>query len=147
MARRLVRRPGSLRADFLKIGHHGSRTSTTPPFLAAVRPSIAAISAGVRNRFGHSGRTDDTGSNNWDGGSYPNLNKINTTTGWAPSCTCGARNVPCTVLDPFSGAGTTALVADRMGRNAIGIELNPAYNAMARSRVVGDCPLFAEVAD
>ena len=44
---------GSLRADLLKVGHHGSRTSSGPAFLAAVRPGLAAISAGVRNRFGH----------------------------------------------------------------------------------------------
>src|SRR5262249_49165285 len=42
-----------LRAGFLKAGHHGRRTSSSPAFLAAVRPSFAAISAGVRNRFGH----------------------------------------------------------------------------------------------
>jgi competence protein ComEC len=42
-----------LRADLLKVGHHGSRTSTTPALLAAVRPALAAISCGVRNRFGH----------------------------------------------------------------------------------------------
>lgn len=42
-----------LRADLLKVGHHGSRTSSSPPFLATVRPAAAAISAGVRNRFGH----------------------------------------------------------------------------------------------
>jgi competence protein ComEC len=42
-----------LRADLLKIGHHGSRTSTTPALVAAVRPSLAVISCGVRNRFGH----------------------------------------------------------------------------------------------
>jgi competence protein ComEC len=42
-----------LRADFLKVGHHGSRTSSSPALLAAVRPGVAAISAGVRNRFGH----------------------------------------------------------------------------------------------
>lgn len=42
-----------LRADVLKVAHHGSRTSTTPPFLDAVRPSVAVISAGERNRFGH----------------------------------------------------------------------------------------------
>jgi competence protein ComEC len=51
--RALMDHARSLRADFLKVGHHGSRTSTSPPFLAAVRPSFAAISAGVRNRFGH----------------------------------------------------------------------------------------------
>lgn len=50
----LVRSAGAgLRADLLKVGHHGSRTSSRPPFLDAVRPSLAAISCGVRNRFGH----------------------------------------------------------------------------------------------
>lgn len=39
------------------------------------------------------------------------------------------------VLDPFGGAGTTGLVADRHGRNAILCELNPAYAAMARERI------------
>ena len=51
-----------------------------------------------------------------------------------------------TVLDPFGGAGTTALVADRLGRDAILIELNPAYAEMARSRVIDDAGMFAEVA-
>jgi DNA modification methylase len=51
-----------------------------------------------------------------------------------------------TVLDPFAGAGTTGLVADRLGRNAILIELNPEYAAMAHRRIVNDAPLFAEVA-
>ena len=49
----LRERPGSLAADLLKVGHHGSRTSSTPGFLRAVSPSLAAISSGVRNRFGH----------------------------------------------------------------------------------------------
>jgi len=51
-----------------------------------------------------------------------------------------------TVLDPFFGAGTTGLVADRLGRDCIGIELNPAYAEMARRRILGDAPLLAEVA-
>jgi len=50
-----------------------------------------------------------------------------------------------TVLDPFGGAGTTGLVADRLGRNAILIELNPEYAAIAERRIKGDCPMFAEV--
>jgi DNA modification methylase len=49
------------------------------------------------------------------------------------------------VLDPFAGAGTTLLVADRLGREAIGIELNPEYAAMAQRRIESDSPLFAEV--
>lgn len=47
-----------------------------------------------------------------------------------------------TVLDPFSGAGTTGLVATRLNRNYIGIELNPAYVKMATDRIVNDAPLF-----
>ncbi|HEY6065810.1 MAG TPA: ComEC/Rec2 family competence protein [Thermoanaerobaculia bacterium] len=42
-----------LGADLLKVGHHGSRTSTTPDFLAAVRPRVALLSCGRENRFGH----------------------------------------------------------------------------------------------
>lgn len=50
-----------------------------------------------------------------------------------------------TVLDPFFGAGTTGLTADRLQRNCIGIELNPEYAEMARRRIQGDAPLFAEM--
>jgi DNA modification methylase len=51
-----------------------------------------------------------------------------------------------TVLDPFGGAGTTALCADRLGRNALLIELNPAYVEIAKNRLTNDAGLFAEVA-
>lgn len=50
------------------------------------------------------------------------------------------------VLDPFGGAGTTGLVADRLGRNATLIELNPDYREMAAQRIENDAPLFSEVA-
>jgi DNA modification methylase len=50
-----------------------------------------------------------------------------------------------TVLDPFAGAGTTGLVADRLQRNAILIELNPDYTAMSDRRLRDDAGLFAEV--
>jgi len=68
-----------------------------------------------------------------------------TTTGWAPTCQCDAAVVPCTVLDPFSGAATTLVVADRLQRHAIGIELSPEYCAMARRRLEADAGMFAEV--
>jgi competence protein ComEC len=42
-----------LHSDLLKIGHHGSRTSTTPAFLAAVQPSYAVISVAHHNPYGH----------------------------------------------------------------------------------------------
>ena len=51
--------------------------------------------------------------------------------------------VPATVLDPFAGAGTTLLVADRLQRNAMGIELNAAYTEMAMERCRADAPLFS----
>lgn len=51
-----------------------------------------------------------------------------------------------TVIDPFGGAGTTGLCADRLGRNAILIELNPAYVEIARKRLSDDAGMFAEVA-
>ncbi|MDQ7858970.1 MAG: DNA internalization-related competence protein ComEC/Rec2 [Armatimonadota bacterium] len=40
-------------SDVLKVGHHGSRTSTTPAFLARVAPRVAVISVGADNPFGH----------------------------------------------------------------------------------------------
>lgn len=48
-----------------------------------------------------------------------------------------------TVLDPFGGAGTTGVVADRLQRDAILIELNPEYASMARKRITADAPLLA----
>jgi DNA modification methylase len=51
-----------------------------------------------------------------------------------------------TILDPFGGAGTTGLVADRLNRNAILIEINSEYVRLAHDRIHGDSPLFAEVA-
>jgi competence protein ComEC len=42
-----------LRADVLKVGHHGSRTSSSAAFVAAVAPVEAVVSSGARNRFGH----------------------------------------------------------------------------------------------
>jgi DNA modification methylase len=50
-----------------------------------------------------------------------------------------------TVLDPFFGAGTTGLVADRLGRNCIGIELNPGYAAIAEKRIRSAAPLFVNI--
>jgi DNA modification methylase len=62
---------------------------------------------------------------------------------WVKSCKCEGNTIPCTVLDFFGGSGTTGLVADRLKRNAILIELNPTYAAMAERRIKGDCPMHS----
>ena len=50
-----------------------------------------------------------------------------------------------TVLDPFGGAGTTALVADRLNRNAVLIELNEEYINITKKRLQKDNSLFLEI--
>lgn len=65
---------------------------------------------------------------------------VNTTTlGWVPTCKCDEGDPqPCVVLDPFFGAGTVGLVAERLGRSYIGIELNPEYAAIAKRRIASN---------
>lgn len=65
-----------------------------------------------------------------------------------PRCSCGdLEPEPCTVLDPFLGAGTTALAALEEGRDAVGVELNPEYAHMAWERVrdLAEMPRLDEV--
>ena len=51
--RQMLTQGYTLKADVLKVGHHGSRTSTSAPFLQAVNPEIAVITCGERNRYEH----------------------------------------------------------------------------------------------
>ena len=50
-----------------------------------------------------------------------------------------------TVLDPFTGSGTVAVVSLRFGRHFIGTELNPEYGEIAYNRITGDQPLMNQV--
>ena len=50
---KLLQNETNLKADILKVGHHGSRNSSTDEFIRAVEPKVAVISAGRDNRFGH----------------------------------------------------------------------------------------------
>ena len=69
------------------------------------------------------------------------------TLGFRPTCDHDAEPVPGTVLDPFMGAGTTAVVAKSLGRNSIGCELNPKYVAMAERRTAAtECQGVLELA-
>jgi competence protein ComEC len=49
----VARSPGALRADILLVAHHGSKTSSTEPFLDSADPRAAVFQVGYRNRFGH----------------------------------------------------------------------------------------------
>ena len=62
------------------------------------------------------------------------------TTGWQPTCDHNATIVPATVLDPFAGSGTTCAVSQRLGRQAVGLDLNKEYLDLAAERIM-DVPL------
>lgn len=68
------------------------------------------------------------------------------TVGWQPSCKHDHEPIPCTVLDCFGGAGTTALVSRQLNRKSVYIDLNPEYADMAIRRLEGQAlPLHLEV--
>lgn len=70
---------------------------------------------------------------------------ITETLGWKPSCVCHAEIVPCIVLDPFCGSGTTLSVAKRLGRDSVGIDLNAEYiETLVKPRLADIDPLFSK---
>jgi len=86
-----------------------------------------------RDTTGH--EQNDQGSNRArDGHKSGYITAVNTL-GWQPTCTCNADTVPCVVLDPFGGSGTTAKVARDLKRDCTLIELNPAYIKIAKNKL------------
>jgi DNA modification methylase len=69
------------------------------------------------------------------------------TVGWGPSCDHQDDTGSSVVLDPFCGAGTTGVVATRLNRSFVGVELNPEYAEMARQRIRDDAPLMNTVSE
>lgn len=106
-------------------------------------------------RPGRDNKQDGTGLANRDSGRHVTETR---TVGWLPGCDCHGREAhahemagcvydvgsckrqPCTVLDPFCGSGTTGVVAKQLGRNFVGIDLNPDYAAMAERRIANPEP-------
>ena len=116
------------------------------PWMRVTRDSdgYAALPSARRNTKGYASRGLEAG--NRYGSETPGVTRQTVTTGWQPSCRCNAGEpIPATVLDPFGGAGTTALAANRNGRHAILCELNPTYADMARRRLVNDLGMLADV--
>lgn len=89
------------------------------------------------------GRNGDVERHGSDGRDGDRRSLSTQTTGWAAQCECDAPTEPQTVLDPFAGSGTTGIVAARLGREFVGIELNQEYATMADEGIHG--PLFAGV--
>ena len=76
---------------------------------------------------------------------YSNRWRTVRTVGALVPCGCQASTLPGVVLDPFCGTGTVGAVASGLGRDWIGIELNPDYVALAERRL-GEANRRAEVA-
>jgi DNA modification methylase len=76
-------------------------------------------------------------------GTVPSLKAApRTLKGWIPTCKCdGASVVPCTVFDPFTGSGTTCVVALNNNRRFVGTELNPDYIKIATDRIADEAPM------
>jgi len=69
---------------------------------------------------------------------------FNKTISWQPTCICPNNiPIPCTVLDSFGGVGTTGMVAERLGRNSILIELSVEYCDLIRRRINDEWGMFA----
>lgn len=115
------------------------------PFARVIRPSAPYAQL----------LQDNLGNNNWKTrveamqtgrhgsalGAHGSIGRHYETIEWRKSCRCQlGGGAPCIVLDPFMGAGTTALVALKLGRRFIGIELNPEYATMARRRLAPFMP-------
>ena len=71
----------------------------------------------------------------WRRGTYRQIGHLAVAGELEPGCDCGAAHRPGIVLDPFLGAGTVAVAAQRHGRDWLGIELNPGYAQLARARI------------
>jgi DNA modification methylase len=105
---------------------------TSPPYATFPAPDLV-ISRNLRNVW-----TIATEA-------FPQAHFATFPTALAERCIRAGTKPGDTVLDPFGGAGTVGLVADRLQRAAIGIELSPAYCEMARQRIAADGPLFNQI--
>jgi len=77
-------------------------------------------------------------------GKKPRTVRTNTL-GWEPTCAHpSAPIIPCTVLDPFAGRGTSLLVAHQLGRQSLGVELSADYCRIIQRNLQDDAPLLDE---
>lgn len=90
-----------------------------------------SLDRGIR---GATGQKPMDASSEWDG--VPRGSNVVKTIGWQPTCSCDAGDpVPCVVMDPFAGSGTTGVVAEKLNRRWVGLDLG--YLELQRERLVG----------
>ena len=132
-------------------GYEGAHFATFPPKL--IEPMIKAGTSekGCCSKCGapwkriveekkertRTGENVKEGTDNvyGDNKKYREVITESVTVGWEPSCECNADVIPCTVLDPFIGSGTTCAVSVELGRSSVGIDLSEKYltnNAVPR---------------
>lgn len=105
----------------------GCCTSCGSPWIRVVDKERIATRPALENK------NDDSAKANRDPQRHIT---IMNTAGWKPSCDCNIEDVqPCTVLDPFNGAGSTGVAAVAAGRRYIGIELVPEYVDISKRRI------------
>ncbi len=107
-------------------GFRGEHFATFPTGLVE-RPLLATCPEKVCARCGKA----------WVRGAYSTLGHLAVRGEIQPACACRAGTTPGLVLDCFFGAGTVGLVAERHGRDWLGIELNPAFATLAVERIEG----------
>ena len=108
-------------------------------------PTPKAVRTGVIDERDHAADPNDGGANRQKDGHLPGHRNEFTTTGWSTLLRVRRRRgARCTVLDPFAGAGTVGLVAERLQRDAILIEISEKYAHMAERRLTDELgPMFA----
>ena len=145
--------PASLVAPFVKAGT--SERGACPQCGAGWVRAVERHDIPSPGKMGcHHSAGLETSADLWPSGTPPQSGlrrdvwQRSQTTGWQPSCLCSPVQPPrpCVVLDCFGGSGTTGLVADRLGRDAILIELSPEYCRMAEKRIAEDAPMLTDVA-
>jgi len=98
-------------------------------------------------RLGFSTKNPVNQGINCAGGHGDNSDRATTTIGWRPTCECDAGEpVPCVVLDPFGGSGTTAMVALQLGRRYVSMDLSAEYLELQRERTAVVQPVMAGLA-
>lgn len=120
----------------------GTCTECWAPAVRVIERGGGAIGKSWNNHADDIGRGNRTTNHTHDATYYRR------TTGWKASCKCGkwvedAVYDTSVVLDPFMGAGTTAVVARKMGMRYLGIELNAEYARMAEQRIIDELGIFA----